>query len=292
MMLAVMPDTLTATRRRLGRPAHPGRGDYGIDPPRALTSIALPGVAALGAVAAGVALGWTPGLIIGLGAVMLTDLAVVCAYLYATRIGKLRVWAEVLDSFMWRGDESGLDLGCGRGAVLIALARRLPRGRVTGIDIWDRVDQSGNAEAVTQRNAAAEGVADRVDVETGDIRELTFPAASFDVVTSSLVLHNLPSPADRERVLQNAMRVLKPGGRLLVADIRNIDEYRRVLEKCRAENLSVWDFGLRACFGIPRLRLISGLKQCAESSPESGNGQLRISGTPEKGPPSAAPSSQ
>ena len=81
-----------------------------------------------------------------------------------------------------------------------------------------------------------------------------------DVVTTSLVLHNLRSPTDRQQVLQNAFRVLKPGGRLLVADIRNIDEYKLVLQECGAENLTVRDFGLRACFGLPRLRLISGSK--------------------------------
>jgi ubiquinone/menaquinone biosynthesis C-methylase UbiE len=212
-------------------------------------------------VAVGVALGWATALVLGLAAVALVDLTIVGIYLYATRIGKHRAWAEVLDSIAWQGDERGLDLGCGRGAVLIALARRLPRGQVTGLDIWDCVDQSGNAKAATQRNAVTEGVADRVTVETGDIRELPFPGESFDVVTSSLVLHNLRSAADRGQVLENALRVLKPGGRLFVTDIRNIDEYKRVLEGCGAENLTVRGFGFRACFGVPRLRLISGSKQ-------------------------------
>src|SRR5439155_13626871 len=138
----------------------------------------------------------------------------------------------------WNGDETALDLGCGRGAVLIALARRLPRGRATGIDLWDRADQSGNDMAVTQSNAEVEGVADRVAIRTGDIRELPFPGESFDVVTSSLVLHNLHSFADRRRALENAVHVLRPGGRLLVADIFHIDEYGNVLEELGLENLS------------------------------------------------------
>lgn len=237
-----------------------GRGDYGIDAPRALMAIALPGVAALAAGAVGVALGWAPGLTAALGAVLVVDLAIVGTFLYATRVGKHRVWAEVLDSLSWRGDELGLDMGCGRGAVLIALARRLPRGHVTGLDIWDRVDQSGNAEALTHRNAVAEGVADRVTVDTGDLRDLDCPTGTFDVATTSLVLHNLPTPEDRKRVLRNAMDVLKPGGRLLVGDIRNIDEYKLVLEHCGAENLAVRSFGVRAQFGIPRLRLIVASK--------------------------------
>jgi arsenite methyltransferase len=104
-------------------------------------------------------------------------------------------------------------------------------------------------------NAVLEGVADLVTIETVDIRDLEFPAESFDVVTSSLVLHNLRAPADRRQVLENALRVLRPEGRLLLADIRNIDEYKRVLERCGAEEVAVRDFGLRAAFGDPRLRL-------------------------------------
>jgi arsenite methyltransferase len=259
-------DSEAPSKAFLNREANGGRGDYGFDAPRVLVTIALPGVAALAAVAVGVALGWARALVVALAAVTLVELTVVSTYLYATRIGKHRVWADVLDSVAWRGDERGLDLGCGRGAVLIALARRLPRGHVTGLDIWDRVDQSGNEKAATERNAIVGGVADRVTVETGDIRELPFPAESFDVVTSSLVLHNLRSPVDRGQVLENAMRVLKPGGRLLVADIRNMDEYKRVLEGCGAENLAVHGFGFRACFGVPRLRLIAGSKQRGEST--------------------------
>jgi arsenite methyltransferase len=65
-----------------------------------------------------------------------------------------------------------LDLGCGRGAVLVLVAKLLPRGTAAGIDLWLTQDQSGNAVGATWRNAEAEGVADRVELVTGDIRWL------------------------------------------------------------------------------------------------------------------------
>src|SRR4029078_7755566 len=105
-------------------------------------------------------------------------------FIRTTRIGKFEVWAEILDDLGLRGDETLLDLGCGRGAVLLAAAKLLPNGRAIGVDIW-RADQTDNTQQNTPRNAEIEGVADRVEVQTADITDLPFDDDSFDVVVSS-----------------------------------------------------------------------------------------------------------
>src|SRR5436853_5906466 len=105
-----------------------------------------------------------------------------CSFFYTTRRGKFAVWDEILDGLHLRGDERVLDMGCGRGAVLVAVARRLTTGRVTGIDIWSTKDQSGNARDVTLRNASVEGVAGRVQIETADMRALPHPDAALAAV--------------------------------------------------------------------------------------------------------------
>jgi SAM-dependent methyltransferase len=148
------------------------------------------------------------------GAFLLANAGV---YLHTTLRGKLRSWERELDRAGLRGDEQLLDLGCGRGAVLIAAARRLPAGHAVGADLWTG-DQSGNRPEATLANAAAAGVADRVEVHTADITALPFPDDSFDVVTSAMAIHNIASPAGRYRALDEAMRVLRPGGQLLIAD--------------------------------------------------------------------------
>jgi ubiquinone/menaquinone biosynthesis C-methylase UbiE len=85
-------------------------------------------------------------------------------------------------------------------------AQRLPRGRAVGIDVWSAKDQSGNAEQVTRQNADLEGVADRVELHTADMRQLPFEDGSFDVVVSSLAIHNISGAGERAKALHEAAR--------------------------------------------------------------------------------------
>ncbi|MFL6085949.1 MAG: class I SAM-dependent methyltransferase [Mycobacterium sp.] len=151
----------------------------------------------------------------GTGALIVTTAAL---FIRTTRVGKFEVWAEILEGLRLRGDETLLDLGCGRGAVLLAAAKLLPKGRAIGVDIW-RPDQTDNLQHNTLRNTETEGVADRVEVRTADITELPFGDNSVDVIVSSLVVHNIPTPVARAKAISEAARVLRPGGRLVLADI-------------------------------------------------------------------------
>lgn len=142
-------------------------------------------------------------------------------FLHSSLRGKFDVWDGPLDDLELSGHARIADLGCGRGAVLLAAAQHLdPGGQASGVDLWRTVDQSGNAEEVTRANASVEGVADRVELHTADLRTLPFEDAWFDVVLSSLAIHNIKAEADRERAALEALRVLRPGGRLVVVDLR------------------------------------------------------------------------
>jgi ubiquinone/menaquinone biosynthesis C-methylase UbiE len=145
---------------------------------------------------------------------------VAASHLHFTLRGKFVDWAGLLDRLRLRGDERILDLGCGRGAVLLLAAQHLTTGRAVGVDLWRSFDQSGNSADATRRNAVAEGVADRVELHTGDLTALPFGDSSFDVVLSSLAIHNISGRAGREKAIGEAVRVLRPGGRLVIADIR------------------------------------------------------------------------
>src|SRR6478672_119453 len=169
-------------------------------------------------------------------------------FIRTTRIGKFEVWAEILDDLGLRGDETLLDLGCGRGAVLLAAAKLLPNGRAIGVDIW-RADQTHNAEQNTLRNAEIEGVADRVEVRTADITDLPFGGDSVDVIVSSLVVHNIPSADARAKAISEAARVLRPGGKLALVDIFNTNHYARQLRQLGWTDVRRRNLGWRMWWG-------------------------------------------
>ncbi|MEO7114469.1 MAG: class I SAM-dependent methyltransferase [Caldimonas sp.] len=147
---------------------------------------------------------------------------------------KFVVLRRLLDARRWRGDEKVLDIGCGRGLVAVAAARRVPNGHVTGIDLWQEQDLAGNSPDAARVNAEAAGVAGRLAIETGDARSLPYADASFDVVASMTAIHNIPDAAGRARAIAEAWRVTRPGGQILVYDIRHARAYAAQLREMGA----------------------------------------------------------
>jgi arsenite methyltransferase len=145
--------------------------------------------------------------------------------IWSSKFGKLREREWLLDRIAWSGGERVLDVGCGRGLMLNAAARRLATGSATGIDIWQSEDLSGNRPEAALENAVREGVRERVDVRTADMRKIPFPDETFDVVVSCAAIHNLYKPADRAQAIGEIARVLKPGRYALIDDIRHAGEY-------------------------------------------------------------------
>jgi SAM-dependent methyltransferase len=151
--------------------------------------------------------------------------------LWYSKNGKMRLRERLRELIPWRGDESVLDVGCGRGLWLVGAARLLTTGKATGVDVW-RPDLSVNRPEAALENARLEGVADRVAVQDGDARRLPFGDGSFDVVVSALVLHNIRDSEGRRQAVREIARVLRPGGHVVLLDLRYTSDYVRILRGC------------------------------------------------------------
>ena len=125
-----------------------------------------------------------------------------------------------------------LDLGSGGGIDVFLAARRVgPTGKVYGLDMTDEM------LALARRNQAEAGVTN-AEFLRGTMEDVPLPAGSVDVVMSNCVINLSP---DKDRVLREAFRVLRPGGRFAVADVVTLGPVPAAL----ARQIELWS----ACLG-------------------------------------------
>jgi ubiquinone/menaquinone biosynthesis C-methylase UbiE len=126
-----------------------------------------------------------------------------------------------------------LDVGCGTGTLALEVQRRVGQaGRVAGID--PGAEQIARARAKAARRNAP------IEFQVGVIEQLPFPDQTFDVVLSTLMMHHLPAPLKRQGLAEIA-RVLKPGGRLVIADFTRKQERKARAARFHAGGSSVQD---------------------------------------------------
>ena len=242
--------------------------DYGIDAPPVVRNLALIGtlgiilgiifsrVTILSPILTALLRIW--GIWAG-GSMLITSLLMV----WSSKAGKLRKREMLIESLRLKGNETVLDVGCGRGLLLNEAAKHLPNGKAIGVDLWQTMDQSGNKPEVTWENARAEGVAERVEIKTGDMRDLPLPDASVDAVVASLSIHNIPNKEGRAKAIQEIHRVLKPSGQIALLDFMATDENFATLRSIgwkdvQVSGLSFWMF--------PPVRVVSGRKPAMPST--------------------------
>ena len=165
---------------------------------------------------------WTAAWMILTGTLML---------LYS-KVGKFHHRDRMLNLHVWSGREQVLDVGTGRGLLLVGAAKRLTTGHATGIDIWNAEDLSGNTEAGTLENLRLEGVAEMCTLLSEGAQQMSFPDGSFDLILSNLCLHNIYDKATRLQACREIARVLKPAGTAILSDYKLTREYAQTLRDC------------------------------------------------------------
>lgn len=158
-------------------------------------------------------MGWTCGLL-GCLSLLLAGFMIYCYRV----MGPLEQRSHILlcDKLPKGFSGTCLDIGAGSGALCIRMAQGYPKAQVHGIDIWKGPwDYSIN---MCRRNAAIEKVSDRVTFQHGSADAIPYPDDTFDAVVSSMVFHVIRSAKDKQTLFDEALRVLKPGGKFVIQD--------------------------------------------------------------------------
>jgi arsenite methyltransferase len=240
--------------------------DYGLDAPGVMRNLALGGLAAAVAAVFAQVLPFAVLPLTQADRTIMSGSFSVTAFvlllesawmLYSSKVGKLHLRERVFDSLALRGNERVLDVGSGRGLLLVAAAKRLPQGEAVGIDLWSARDLSGNRPKAALENARLEGIGNRITVVTGDMTSMPFADAIFDAVVASLSVHNVHGRERRIAAIWEIARVLKPGGRLAIVDIARTGEYMNALRQLGWTDVRRTRYWLRM---FPPLRMVIAIK--------------------------------
>ncbi|MEW4071618.1 MULTISPECIES: class I SAM-dependent methyltransferase [Bacillus] len=117
----------------------------------------------------------------------------------------------------WNGQGKILDIGTGSGSLIIKLAIAFPESFLTGIDYWGENWEYSREQC--QQNAEIEGVSDKIDFIKASAANLPLQDDEFDIVVSCLTFHEVKDTRNKTEVIQEAFRVLKPGGEFIFLDL-------------------------------------------------------------------------
>lgn len=201
---------------------------YGIDAPKVIRNLFLAGAflfilpfifpsITLGKVSIDISWFIWPGINFMIGGMLMIIYAFIGKYFHRDRM---------LDLIDWRGDEQVLDIGTGKGLMMIGAAKKLTTGFSTGIDIWNAEDLSGNNLESALNNAKLEGVGDKIVIKNENAMDMSFTNDFFDIILTNLCLHNIYDKAGRHTACLEIARVLKAGGTAIISDFRHVKEYK------------------------------------------------------------------
>lgn len=164
-----------------------------------------------------------------------------------------------------KAEDRVLDLGCGTGTLAIAAGQAQPGAEVTGLD--------GDPAVLARARQKASSAGAHVDFDEGLSTDLPYDDGRFDVVLSTLFFHHL-EPAAKRATAAEIARVLRPGGRLLVADwgppqdalmriaflaVRSLDGFELTRENAEGALPSIFaDAGLQQAEQVDQLRTATG----------------------------------
>lgn len=200
----------------------------------------------------------------------------ICArMIFSPRFGNLqeKIQELVITHLDWDGKGKVLDIGCGNAPLTIKLAQQYSQAEIIGMDYWGK--NWDYSMQVCTANATIAGVEKQISFKQGSASKLPFEDARFDLVVSNLVFHEVQDVKDKRASIQEAFRVLKPGGVFVFQDLFLLTPYygtpEALLNTIRQWGLSKVEF-IRTCdeafipswvklpFMIGTLAILRGIK--------------------------------
>lgn len=171
---------------------------------------------------------------LALTACLASDVWSIYAYNKFSYNGKRKLSKSIIDGIADYVDlpdgAKAIDIGCGSGALTIAVAKKNPKAFVVGCDRWGK-EHKEFSKLLCKENAKAEGC-DNVTFQKGDATALPFEDESFDAVVSNYVYHNIVG-LDKQELLLETLRILKKGGTFAIHDLMGKKRYGDMEAFCR-----------------------------------------------------------
>lgn len=160
--------------------------------------------------------------------------------------GHEQILKNLLAKLSLPAESQMLAFNAGRVEDLKIIAQQLKApGKVTGVAPWQQ------SLPVVKQQIASARLADRVKLVDGGMTNLPFANQLFDYVIVDSALHNITPAIQRGRALQEAARVLKATGTLVIIDTKYMDEYKKVLANVGIDDVQVIKTGFNGWWGGP-----------------------------------------
>ncbi|MBN1535785.1 MAG: methyltransferase domain-containing protein [Anaerolineales bacterium] len=214
---------------------------------------------------------WIPAILF----LLISGYFIIAWIIFSSRFGNLqdKIQELVVSHIDWKGNGKVLDIGCGNAPLTIKLAKKYPEAEIIGMDYWGK-NWDYSMQFCTA-NAEIAGVEKQISFKQGSASRLPFEDASFDLVVSNLVFHEVQDVKDKRVSIQEALRVLKPGGVFVFQDLFLLTPYygtpEALLNTIRQWGVSEVEF-IRTCnepfipklvklpFMVGTLAIIRGVK--------------------------------
>ena len=181
--------------------------------------------------------------------VVIILLVIVAIYAHTLFRGRGLIWHQILKDLNIPEQSQVAELGLNYAGLFVLVAQQLKApGKVVGVNIGKPAISQREQERVTENR-----VADRAKIVDGDLLNLPLENRTYDYVFSSFSFHSVKPAINRGRAIQEAARVLKPDGTLVIVDFGPINEYESILTNMGFQNVRVVPTGWIGWWGGPWL---------------------------------------